>query len=387
MNIQTVKFGEICNLVNGKTYKASEWVNEGLPIVRIQNLKDPNKPFNYWDKGIDRQVAVSRGDVLLAWSGTPGTSFGAHKWKGPSGVLNQHIFRVDLDEDAITKEWAILSVNKQLNKLIDRAHGGVGLKHVTKGVVQDLDIPLPSLDYQKQSETILNKASSVIRKRQKSIELSEQLMDSVFLEMFGDPIDNAKGWDVVRLDSVCSKITDGVHFKPNYVDSGVPFISVKNITTGKLIFDACKYISMEDHQKYIKRCKPEYGDILYTKIGATYGRPAIVDTYDEFSLYVSVALIKPKKELIKPEFLLAALSNPAIKHQADRSIKGAGVPDLHLVEIKSFLIPLPPIKIQDEFVSIVKSIHSKAGKLSTAHEYSVDLLNSLSQRAFKGELN
>jgi type I restriction enzyme S subunit len=168
--------------------------------------------------------------------------------------------------------------------------------------------------------------------------------------MFGDPVTNPKGWEIKKLEEVTTKITDGVHSRPNYTEQGVPFISVKDITTGELKFDDCKFISEEDHKKYKKRCNPDMGDILYTKVGATYGRPALVNVKSEFSLYVSVCLIKPQRDLIFPEFLKEALATPALKSQADRSIKGIGVPDLHLNMIKDFIVPVPPIYKQKEFL-------------------------------------
>jgi type I restriction enzyme S subunit len=118
MNWRKVTLGEICNLVNGKAYNAADWSTEGLPIIRIQNLNDPAKPFNYWNGSTEKEVLVEDGDILLAWSGTPGTSFGAHIWRRGQGVLNQHIFRVDTNRELVTTEWAVTCINHQLHRLI-----------------------------------------------------------------------------------------------------------------------------------------------------------------------------------------------------------------------------------------------------------------------------
>jgi type I restriction enzyme, S subunit len=193
------------------------------------------------------------------------------------------------------------------------------------------------------------------------LEELDAIVQSIFLEMFGDPITNPKGNKVVKLADVTTRITDGVHQKPNYTEGGVPFISVKNITTGSLRFDDCKFISREDHEKFTKRCRPELHDILYTKVGATYGRPALINTDMEFSIYVSVCLIKPKHDLVDPRFLCAALGTSAVKSQADRRIKGIGVPDLHLDQIQSFLIPLPSLSEQQEFTRRIEAIEHLKG--------------------------
>lgn len=172
--------------------------------------------------------------------------------------------------------------------------------------------------------------------------------------MFGDPIANPMGWDVNKLSDLSWRISDGVHAKPQYTESGKPFISVTNMNTGVLDFTDCKYVSEEAYQKMIKTTHPEKGDVLYTKVGATYGIPAYVDTNIPFCLYVSVCLIKPKHELIDARFLAESMRMPYVKKQADDRIKGIGVPDLHLQEIKDFFIICPPRQLQEQFTHLVE---------------------------------
>ena len=109
-------------------------------------------------------------------------------------------------------------------------------------------------------------------------------------------------WVWVKLDNLCSKITDGTHKTPKYTDSGVPFISVKDIYDNQVSFDNTKFISQEEHNELYKRCNPEYDDILLTKSG-TIGRTAVIKTKNEFSLFVSVALLKNYKNIIDSSYL------------------------------------------------------------------------------------
>jgi type I restriction enzyme S subunit len=253
----------------------------------------------------------------------------------------------------------------------------------------DLDtfpIPLPPLSEQKRIAEILDRAEALQAKRRHALALLDELTQSIFLDMFGDPVTNPKGVQVVKLAEVTTRITDGVHQKPNYTDAGVAFISVKDITTGKLMFDCCKFISAEDHQRFTRRSRPERLDILYTKVGATYGRPAIIETDREFSIYVSVCLIKPNKELINPFYLSAALGSSAVKKQADSRIKGIGVPDLHLDQIQKFLIPLPTMEDQQRFSRRVKSVEKLKSEYNSAIVELDALFASLQHRAFRGEL-
>ena len=263
---------------------------------------------------------------------------------------------------------------------------GANLPRLSPSTLAGFQIPLPRLVEQRRIAAVLDQAEALRDKRRAALAQLDTLTQSIFLDLFGDPVSNPKGVKVVRLEDVATRITDGVHQKPNYTETGVPFISVKDITTGKLIFDQCKFISVEDHQLFTKRCKPERLDILYTKVGATYGRPAIVETDQEFSLYVSVCIIKPRKDIIDPYFLAAAMGTSAVKNQADRRIKGIGVPDLHLDQIQSFLIPLPAMSRQREFARRVSAVE----KLKTTQRQSLAELDALfatlQNRAFKGEL-
>lgn len=112
---------------------------------------------------------------------------------------------------------------------------------------------------------MLDRAESLRAMRRQSIEQLNTLTQAIFMDMFGDPVTNPKGIKIVNLSEITTRITDGVHQKPNYTESGVPFISVKNITTGSLKFNDCKFVSLEDHLKLTKRCKAEYLDIQLYK--------------------------------------------------------------------------------------------------------------------------
>lgn len=227
-------------------------------------------------------------------------------------------------------------------------------------------IPIPPLSEQSRIVAELDLLTGIIDKQNAQLKELDNLAQSIFYDMFGDPIENEKGWDVKKLGEVCSLITDGVHAKPVYVEDGVPFISVKDITTGKLLFDDVKYVSSSDHATMSKRCPVAKGDILYTKVGATYGRPALVDTDKEFSLYVSVALLKPKQDLVDNVFLCHQMATDFVKHQADKSIKGIGVPDLHLNMIRNFRILIPPKSLQLVFNSKIACIENQKAKIKAS---------------------
>lgn len=121
---------------------------QALPIVRIQNPNDRNAPFNHAEeKTVEPRHLIDSGDVLLSWSGTPGTSFGVFIWERGRAALNQHIFKCGVSE-AVAPEWFKLAVNERISEILGDAHGGVGLKHLTKGQLEEIQIPVPPLPEQ-----------------------------------------------------------------------------------------------------------------------------------------------------------------------------------------------------------------------------------------------
>ena len=121
------KVDDICDAVNGKAFKPSDWSRQGTPIIRIQNLRDRTAEYNHFSGECDRRFEVTSGDLLFAWSGTPGTSFGAHIWKGPRAVLNQHIFNIRFDQAAIVPVFLQEALNQNVSDYVRQAQGGVGL--------------------------------------------------------------------------------------------------------------------------------------------------------------------------------------------------------------------------------------------------------------------
>ena len=195
-------------------------------------------------------------------------------------------------------------------------------------------------------------------------------------------------WVWVRLENLCSKITDGAHKTPKYSNSGVPFISVKDVYDNQISFDDTKFISQEEHNELYKRCNPEYDDILLTKSG-TIGRTAVVKTRDEFSLFVSVALLKNYKNVINSTYLSLNIQDFFNKTNISQTIKGGVIKNYHISDMKEQLIPLPPLEEQQEIVRVLDEVLENENKVKELLELEerIDVLEkSILHKAFKGEL-
>lgn len=196
-------------------------------------------------------------------------------------------------------------------------------------------------------------------------------------------------WKWVSLDSLASKIVDGVHHKPVYTEEGVPFMSVKDIKNGKMTFDFCKYISQETHKEIHPRCNPEKGDLLITKSG-TIGRTAIVETDDIFDLFVSVALIKPASSEVNMHFVDLALRKWVNGIDISSRVVGTAIKNLHLRDMRVLAIPFAPIEEQTEIVRLVEQYFALADTLEknlvNAKQRVDNLTQSILAKAFRGEL-
>ena len=207
------------------------------------------------------------------------------------------------------------------------------------------------------------------------------------------PFEIPESWEWVRLGTILHKLSDGTHSRPHYVASGIPFISVKDISGGKLDFSDCKYITEEEHCELYSRCNPEYGDILLTKVGTT-GIPVIVDTTNEFSLFVSVALLKFNQEMLSNEYLACLINSPLVQKQAEKNTRGVGNKNWVMRDIANTLIVIPPLLEQQRIVSKLQKIlpfvdnyahaYSKAKKLNNG--FPNLLKKSILQEAVQGKL-
>ena len=176
------------------------------------------------------------------------------------------------------------------------------------------------------------------------------------------PFDIPENWCWCRLGEIVNKLTDGTHRTPKYVEKGIPFLSVKNLSSGKMDFDNTKFITPEEHKELYARCNPEKGDMLLTKVGTT-GIPVINDSDIEFSLFVSVALIKFNHDFLDPKFLLYLLQSPLVQDQAKENTRGVGNKNWVMDAIANTVLVLPPLIEQKRIVEAIEKMLPLCEKL------------------------
>lgn len=376
--MRLVPFGSTCSLQNGRAFKSEEWSASGTPIVRIQNLNDEDKPFNYCDFDVEKRFHVDSGDLLFSWSGTPGTSFGAFFWNRGKGYLNQHIFRVDVDENYVDKNYLRRVINSKLDLIIDQAHGGVGLKHITKGKLEAVEIPLPPLTEQKRIATILDKADAIRCKRQQAIQLADDFLRASFLDIFGDPVTNPKGWEVKPIGYLCDCIVPG-RDKPRSFTGSIPWITTNDLSHLGITLKKESYIGLSESEVADVRAKiVPRNSVVMTCVG-DLGVVSIAG--EDMVINQQLHAFLPNDNLT-PAFLSYALALQ--KGYMMRMASSTTLPYMNKTVCNSVPVIIPPIEIQNQFEALVAKVEFHKSKMYRfANE---PAFQSLTQKAFLGQL-
>ncbi len=282
-------------------------------------------------------------------------------------------------------------------ELMGAGHGAAQQNVSTKDIVE-IQLPVPPLPEQQRIVGILDAAFDGIATAKANAEqnlqnaraLFESHLQSVFTQR---PLSNAEGrgdgWVEKNLKEVCEKITDGTHQTPTYFENGVVFLSSRNVTSGKIDWDRIKYIDTKQHLEMHKRVAPRRNDILLAKNGTT-GVAAMVDRDTTFDIYVSLALLRALP-VIRPRFLLYFINSPIAKSQFNKRLKGVGVPNLHLEEIREVHISFPRnLSEQDRVVADLDALSNETQRLESLYQRKLaalaELKKSLLHQAFSGAL-
>lgn len=277
---------------------------------------------------------------------------------------------------------------------------GSTVKNLNIDKLKQIEIPLPPLKEQERIVGILDESFAKIDESIKILEQDllnlDELMQSALQKAFNPLNDDTKenyqlpqGWEWKGLGEICF-ITDGTHKTPNYIETGIPFLSVKNISKGFFDLSDVKYISLEEHNKLIKRAKPEFGDILICRIG-TLGKAIKISLEFEFSIFVSLGLLKPKVKIIS-DYLVYFLNSYFIEGWINNNKVGGGThtAKLNLNILEKCPVALPTLKEQEQIAKHLDFVFEKTKALKELYTKELkdyeELKQSLLNKAFKGEL-
>ena len=383
------KLGAICELVNGYAFKPTDWSDEGLPIIRIQNLNDNTAPFNYYNGEIDDRYYVKDGDLLFAWSGTPGTSFGAFFWKRGKGILNQHIFNV-YPIDSINKEYFRYALNGNLDMIISKAHGGVGLKHITKKELENIDIPLPPLETQRQIAANLDKVTHTIDLCNAILEKLDTLVKSRFVEMFGDIQKNDRNWLECPLGEICEKIVRyPTFYGMDYINSGTRVIRIGNILNdGHMDTNDGNYVFVYDgvNDDFPETVIEENDIVMAVRgDGSAAKRIGFITEKCLVGANISPNLIRIKadRNSVIPIFLFYYLTGEIGQKRLDAYVNKTAKKNIAAKDIVKVISPVPPLELQEQFAAIVEQTDKSKLAVKQVLEKAETLKKALMQEYFE----
>ena len=352
-----MKIKDICDLQNGRAFKPSDWGTAGLPIIRIQNLNDERAPFNYYGGKYNLAQEVDNGDLLFSWSGTPGTSFGAFLWNRGKGVLNQHIFKV-IPKVEVDKTYLMYALNGNISTIISKAHGGVGLQHITKKELDEIEIQMVSISRQKKIVEILEKISLLIFLRKQQLSKLDELVKARFVEMFGDCKTNPKNWKTKALEKIANVGSSKRVFVEELQDSGIPFYrgtEIGALAEKKAVIPAL-FITEEHYKQLCETTgKPQKGDLLMPSI-CPDGRIWIVDTDEPFYFKDGRVLwVHLTSANYNSVFLLYTLKDRIMTDYASIA-SGTTFAELKIFALKKCKIFDVPLELQNQFANFVERV-------------------------------
>ena len=381
--------GDLCELINGRAFKPTDWKDSGLPIIRIQNLNNSNATFNYFDGEVLEKHKIKTGDLLFAWSGTPGTSFGAHVWKGSNAVLNQHIFKIDVSAILISKSFFRYATNQKLDELVGNAQGGVGLRHVTKGTFEKTELAFPPLAEQKEIATLLgNLLAQVDTLKTRLDAIPKRFRQSVLAAaVSGKLTEIEKNWETVKLKDVATSRLGKMLDKQK--NQGTPRLYLRNVNVRWNDFDLSDVFEMRMSDEEAKELIVKKGDILICE-GGEPGRCAIwKDDKEDYVYQKALHNVRVSERLI-PEWLCLVIKDSADSNKLDEYFTGTTIKHFTGKSLKEFSFPLPPIEEQAEIVRRVEALFAFADQIEQRVKSAQQQVNHLTQailaKAFRGEL-
>ena len=364
----------------GRTPKklGGDFSDEGVPVISAKNVKNGSLDFSEGIRYVSLKMyerwmskKLREGDVLLTSEAPLGQAILlTNEWEY---CLGQRLYGLRVDSTKLDfRFFYFLLISEPVQRELQARATGTTAKGIKQSALLEVHIEFPPLPEQRAIAHVLQTIQEATAARQREIELERErkaaLMDYLF--SYGTENEPRKqteigeipeSWEVVKLAELCTKITDGTHRTPTYVNAGIPFLRVVDIQSTKIDWESVKWIPKHEHEELIKRCKPEKGDVLLSKNG-TIGKTKVVDWEEEFSIFVSLCLLKVKHESLNNVYLAEFLASNGLP-QIQKRGKKMTVTNLHLVEIRELLIPLPPLPEQQKIAETLRIFDAKIGAL------------------------
>jgi type I restriction enzyme S subunit len=387
MRWEMVRLGEVCEVSMGQAPPGSSYNDEGIGTPLVAGAGDLGTDYPEPTKHTSAPTRLARaGDIILCIRAT----IGDRSWADRTYCLGRGVAGLRPRGDHLDPRylWHWLGA---VSEVLSREARGSTFKQVGREAVEALKIPLPPLPEQRRIAAILDKADAIRRKRLGSLALLDELLRSTFLEMFGDPVRNERGWEVVRLGDVAEDLRYGTSTKCQTTPSpgSFPVLRIPNVVGGAISLDDLKYARLPAGQ--VEPVRLRKGDILFVRTNGNPGYIGRCAVFNEdlpalFASYLIRARIKGRKGCL-PEFLVGMMSLPSYRARFVAETRTtAGNYNLSASGLRSLELIMPPIDLQRRYLSVTETVKGEQDRQSEHLNLATHLFESLSQRAFQAEL-
>lgn len=388
---KTHKLGDLAQYVNGKAFKPTDWKDTGLPIIRIQNLTDTNKPFNYCDHKVESRYYVNDGDLLISWSAT----LGSFIWDRGPAVLNQHIFKAIPNAELIERDFLHFLMLETLEEMASHAHG-LAMKHITKGKFEAIEVAIPALPEQRRIvariKACMERVEEIDALRRVTFQEANAVLPSVLNEVFASQASIAP---MMTVGEVAIETRYGTSQKCHAEPTGVPILRIPNVARGAVNFDDLKYCNLIGADA--DRVCLSTGDLLFVRTNGSrelVGRCAVFDGSGQESSYGFASyLIRVRVDhaRVLPRYLAYFLNSTNGRSEIDsRRRTSAGQFNINSENLRSIPFPVPIISEQERLLDQMEQRETLANQLvselKAARTESRGMRDSILRKAFAGEL-
>ena len=365
--------GDVARFINGAAFKPTDWCDEGIPIIRIQNLTGTSDKFNYTTRVVKPELVVEPGDLLVSWSAT----LDVYRWIGPTGLLNQHIFKV-LPNKGVDPDYLFFALKNALAELNSKTHGST-MKHVVRGDFESTMIQVPAINEQKRIVDMLSCAESIVRLRREAQNKAAELLPAIFLDMFGDPAMNPKGWQTFKFGEVGTLDRGKSRHRPRdakeLYDGPYPFIQTGDVSNsgGQIVKFSTTYSELG-----LKQSRLWDAGTLCITIAANIAKTGVLD-FDACFPDSVVGFLPNEK--VTTEYVQAWLG--FLQPMLEKNAPQAAQKNINLEILRGLPIPVPPIELQQVFEDRCNSVNAIQDLQNDGADRAQATFRSLLSAAFK----
>ena len=441
MNWQIKKLGEVCKLKNGFAFKSDNYLDNGIPVIRISDIKDglivPRNTVYVSEDSVYDNYIIKENEIIVAMSGATTGKFGIYKSK-EKAYQNQRVGKFDIiDKKQLDNNFLLHQLHSLKRQIEKDAYGGAQ-PNISSKKIEEMEIVLPPLETQhaivskiEELFSELDKGIAELKTAQQQLKTYRQSVlksafegklteewrkNNVNIDSVESLIYNLKNdkknlktktrseitdeeqnelfsipnsWKWIRNEEYLYEVKDGTHDTPKYISDGIPFVTQKNIKNSGLTLDDIQYISEEEHKKYYQRSNVTKGDILISMIGHNRGMSVIVDTDRVFSIK-NVGLFKFNHKYQLNKFSYYFYQSKVALNIILKKSKGGAQPFIGLTELRNWPVVVCSLEEQHQIVEEIESRLSVADKMEQSIQESLQkaeaLRQSILKKAFCGEL-